>query len=380
MLVSQRCWAEVDLDALRQNLSWIRHQVGPETQIMTVVKADAYGHGLKQIAALLMQSGADIFGVANLTEARAIRSVGKGWPILMLGACLPAEIDLAVRENVMATISSLDEARAFSRAAASRKRIASAHLKVDTGMGRLGASSESIPDLVGQIQRLPNLKLCGLYTHFSSVESDSKNTRRQRRQLEDLARELSELGTRFDHIHCANSGGLLWESAGTCNTVRPGLLVYGITPPGGRRNASDLKAHLLPAMSLKCRVSFLKTVTKGAPLSYGGTFVAPRRMNIATLGAGYGDGYPRAAGNRARVLIGGRLCPVVGRVTMDQTLVDVSRVPKVIAGDEAVLFGSQGTKSITATDLAAWCDTIPWEILTRISGRVPRVYLGAHAA
>ena len=177
MLVSQRCWAEVDLDALRQNLAWIRHHAGQDTLVMTVVKADAYGHGLKQIAALLMQSGTDIFGVANLTEARAIRSVGKGWPILMLGACLPHEIDIAIRENVMATISSLEEARAFSLAAAKRKRTARLHVKVDAGMSRLGARPESIPELVDQIQRLPSLKLCGLYAHYSSVDSDARLTR-----------------------------------------------------------------------------------------------------------------------------------------------------------------------------------------------------------
>lgn len=347
---------------------------------MTVVKADAYGHGLKQIAALLMQSGADIFGVANLTEARAIRSVGKGWPILMLGACLPDEIDLAIRENVTATLSSLDEARAFSRAAVSIKRIATAHLKVDTGMGRLGAPPEDIPNLVDQIQRLPNLKLSGLYTHYSSVESDPTKTRRQRRLFDKLTCTLTRSGTEFDHIHCANSSGLLWETGGTGNTVRPGLLVYGVAPPGARRGVSMIKAHLLPAMSLKCRVSFLKSVPRGTSLSYGGSFVAPRQMKIATLSAGYGDGYPRAAGNRARVLVGGRLCPVVGWVTMDQTLVDVSRVAPVNVGDEAVLFGDQGKKRITATELADWCDTVPWEILTRISGRVPRIYLGGHAA
>ncbi len=375
-----RCWAQVDLDVLRQNLAWIRHEAGPDTRLVTVAKADAYGHGLKQIAALFMQSGTDVFGVANLNEARAIRSTGEGWPVLMLGACLPHERRTAVRDNVMATVSSLAEARAFSDAAVKLHSTAQLQLKIDTGMGRLGAPTRDIVMLATQISELPNVCLTGIWTHFHSVESNPRATTAQRRVFENAVKELSGAGFDFEFIHSGNSGALLWEPIAPCNAIRPGLLVYGVLPPGNRRIPTSLGSHLRPVMSLKCRVSHLRTVAKGASLSYGQTFTAARRMKIANLSAGYGDGYPFAAGNRAKVLINGCPCRVVGRVTMDQTLVDVSRVPGIQTGDEAVLFGEQGARRIDVSKLAAWCDTIPWEILTRVTGRVPRVYLGGHAA
>ena len=380
MTNSLRCWAEVDLDALRGNLAWIRHRVGPEVKILTVVKSDAYGHGLKQIAALLMQSGTDIFGVANLTEARAIRSVGKGWPVLMLGACLPDEVEQAVVEDVMPTISTLPEAKQFSRAAARLKRQARIHVKVDTGMGRLGVAPEQARKLIVQVNRLPNLKLEGLYTHYSSVEDDAKFSRTQRQRLEGVLAELATDGIQVPLIHANNSGAIMHEPRTRFDLVRPGLVAYGIVPLGRRRVDWTLTNRLRPALAFKCRVSLVKDIRRGTSLSYGRTFVARRTMRVATLTAGYGDGYSRAASNRSKVLIGGVRCPVLGRVTMDQMMVDVSRVRKVRAGDEAVLIGRQGRDEITASELAAWCGTVPWEILTGISYRVPRIYRGGQAA
>src|SRR6266567_3834362 len=181
-----RCWAEVDLDALRENLAWIRHRVGPRVKIMTVVKADAYGHGLKQTAALLMQSGTDIFGVANLAEARSIHSVGRGWPVLMLGACLPGEVERAVLDGVRPTISSWSEARQFSRAAVRVNRVVQAHIKVDTGMGRLGVAPNKARELAAGVGRLAGIKIEGIYTHYSSVEDDIAFSRAQREQFEKL--------------------------------------------------------------------------------------------------------------------------------------------------------------------------------------------------
>lgn len=377
---SFRCWAQVDLDALRENLSWIRHRVGPSVKIMTVVKADAYGHGLKQIAALLMQSGADLFGVANLAEARAIHSVGKGWPVLMLGACLPDEVEHAVRDNVMPTISSLEEAKRFSRCAARFGKTARMHVKVDTGMGRLGVAPERATQLVVGAARLPGITVHGIYTHYSSAEDDVAFSRRQRKQFEIVLEQLAARGISIPLIHADNSAALLHESNTAFNLVRPGLLVYGVVPAGKRRLATPLQKRLRPALSFKCRVSLVKEIPKGASLSYGRSFVAPRRMRVATLTAGYGDGYLRAASNRAQVLIAGKRCAVVGRVTMDQMMVDVSRVAGVRAGDEAVLIGRQGRDEITVGELADWCGTVPWEILTNISYRVPRIYRGCQAA
>ncbi|HEY2951212.1 MAG TPA: alanine racemase [Verrucomicrobiae bacterium] len=380
MAASFRCWVEVDLNALRENLAWLRHRVGPQVRIITVVKADAYGHGLKQIAALLMQSGTDVFGVANLAEAHVIRSVGKGWPILMLGACLPDEVETAVRDDVMPTISSLEEAECFALAARRLHKTARVHVKVDTGMGRLGVAPDQAAALVGQVKRLPGIRVVGLYTHYSSAEADAAFSRRQRARFQQVITELSADLKELEFIHISNSAGLLFERDTVCNTARPGLLVYGVVPAGKRLMAAGLKNHLRPALTWKCRVSLVKEIPKRATLSYGRTFAAPRKMLVATITAGYGDGYLRAGSNRARVLIGGRRCPVLGRVTMDQMIADVSHVPQVRTGDEVVLIGRQGGDAISANDLAAWCGTVSWEVLTNITYRVPRVYRGGHAA
>ena len=370
----------MDLDALRENLAWIRHRVGSKVKVMTVVKADAYGHGLKQTAALLMQSGTDIFGVANLAEAHAIRTVGKGWPILMLGACLPDEIEAAVRDDVRTTVSSVEEARAFSASGTRHHKTVRVHLKVDTGMGRLGVDATQAFGLARKILALPGLILEGIYTHFASAEDDGSFTRRQANRFLRVLELLRHAGVEIPLVHANNSAALLLEPASNFNFVRPGLLVYGIVPRGARRFPKTLHRHLHPALSWKCRVSLVKEIQAGQRLSYGGTFVAPKPMRVATLAAGYGDGYLRAASNRAEVLIGNRRCPILGRVTMDQMLADVSQVKSVAPGDEVVLIGRQGKETITAADLARWCGTIPWEVLTAITYRVPRLYRGSQAA
>ena len=347
---------------------------------MTVVKADAYGHGLRQIAALLMQSGTDIFGVANLNEARDIRAVGRGWPILMLGACLPDEIERAVKDNVMPTLSNITEARCFSRVAKKLKCNVSAHVKVDTGMGRLGAPPAKASELLDAVARMPHINVIGLYTHYASAENDAAFSRAQRTSFQKLTKQLEADGHTFSHIHVNNSAALLHEPATLYNLARPGLLVYGVLPHGRRRPAAVLKHNLRPALSWKCRVSLVKEIPKGTPLSYGNSFTAPRKMRVATLTAGYGDGYLCSSAGQARVLIGGRQCPVLGNITMDQMLADVSRVQNIKTGDEAVLIGRQGKREITANKLAQWAGTIPWETLTAIAYRVPRVYRGGQAA
>jgi alanine racemase len=377
---SHRCWAEVSLDALRANLAWIRHRVGRRVKVLTVVKADAYGHGLKQIAAVLMQAGTDYFGVANLAEARAIHSVGAGWPVLMLGACLPDEVQDAVRDHVRPTISSLAEARAFSAAAERFGTRARVHVKVDTGMGRLGTGPEEAVGLARRVAALPGLELEGIYTHFASAEDDAVFTRAQAKLFRTVLNALTLAGMRPPLVHSNNSAALLYEPDTTFNLVRPGLLVYGIVPPGCRPQETSLRRRLRPALSFHARVSLVKEIPKGASLSYGRAFIAPRKLRVATITAGYGDGYLRAGSNRAEVLIRGRRCRVLGRITMDQTVVDVSRVPGVSNGDEAVLIGQQGGQKITANEVATWCGTIPWEVLTGITYRVPRIYRGGQAA
>jgi alanine racemase len=347
---------------------------------MTVVKADAYGHGLKQIAGLLMQCGTDLFGVANLVEARTIRSVGPGWPVLMLGACLPEEIGQAVRDEIMVTVSSAGEAEAFAAAAKEADTTAVLHLKVDTGMGRLGCPPVEAEALIDRIDRMENVRLAGLYTHFASVEDEFHYTQRQRTLFEKLITALDAKQRSFEYLHANNSAAILLEESEPYNTVRPGLLVYGVLPFGRRKIELETGAQVTPVLSLKCRVTYVKDVPKGNRLSYGGTYTTSRTTRVATISAGYGDGYLRAGSDRANVLIRGERCSVLGRITMDQMLVDVTKIRDVQAGDEVVLIGRQGKQVLTATEIAQWSESVPWEVLTMITYRVPRIYRGTQAS
>jgi len=380
-----RCWAEVDLNALRENLAWIRHRVGPLTQIMTVVKADAYGHGLKEIASHLMNCGTNAFGVANLHEAYDIRSRGQGWPILMLGACTKDEIEYAIRLKVMGTVSTLDEAEAYVAVAKKMKATALIQVKVDTGMGRLGVETDEALALVRQLKNMEEqegcIRLKGVYTHLAAVEDDEDFTKNQLEQFSSLVKQLLSAGIGLDYTHASSSGGILFEDNSLFNTTRPGLIIYGIAPTGSRVPEGKIQDFLRPALSLKCRVSLVKNIPAGKTLSYGHTYTSPKPMKVATLTAGYGDGYHRAASGKVYVLIHGQRCPILGRITMDQMIVDVSAVQvSVRNGDVAVLIGRQGEESITAAQVAEWAGTIPWEILTSISYRVHRAYLGINAS
>ena len=380
MTRERRCWVEVDLDALRNNLSWIRHRVGGDRKVMTVVKADAYGHGLKQIAGHLMQNGTDFFGVANLEEAHAIRMTGNDWPILMLGSCLDAELRQAVEWGVSMTISSQEELNRLHQAAERQKKTAKIHLKVDTGMGRLGCSPDEVMKLVEAINASESLQFEGLFTHFADVETDVEFTRSQRHLFRSVLPHFGRKISLPPWVHACNSGALVYDRTPIGNMVRPGLLVYGIAPLGNRKPVGSLHRRLKPALTLHSRVTHIKWVHRGDTLSYGRTFKARCKMKVATLSCGYGDGYPLAASNQADVLIRGIRCPVLGRVTMDQTMVDVTSMPEVAAGDWVTLIGSQGKDSVSATELATRTGSIPWHVLTNITHRVPRIYRGTRAS
>jgi alanine racemase len=361
-----RCWVEVDLDALRQNITSLRARVGPRVKILAVVKADAYGHGLPQIARVLMQTGIYGFGVANLTEAIVVRQLGgPGWPILMFGSALAFELDKLVEHEIITTISSADEARQLNAAAARHHRVHPIHVEVDTGMGRVGCWHEQAPVLLREIATLPNLRLTGLYTHFPSAD---ENPQRSRQALALFQNTCPPDPQRLRHA--ANTAALLNLPETHLDMVRPGLALYGIAP------------GLMPILTFKARVAFVKDVAPGRTISYGETFIAPRPMTVATVAVGYADGFARHLSNKAHVLIAGRRCPVIGRVTMDQIMVDVTGLPPVHSGDEVVIIGRQGAQEITARDVADWEGTIPWEVLCGITktARVPRVYTGLTAA
>lgn len=347
---------------------------------MTVVKADAYGHGLKQIAGHLMQNGTDFFGVANLEEAHAIRMTGRDWPILMLGSCLATELQQAVEWGVSITVSSLQELTRLHRVAEHQKKTAKVHLKVDTGMGRLGCAPGSVMELAETINAAQQLHFEGIYTHFADVESDVEFTRAQKSMFRSVLRQFGRSDLLPPCVHSCNSGALIYDRTPIGNVVRPGLLVYGIIPPGSRKPVGAMHRRLKPSLAFHSRVTHIKWIGRGDSLSYGRTYKAKRRTKVATLSSGYGDGYPLAASNQADVLIRGIRCPVLGRVTMDQTMVDVTAVPEVTVGDRVTLIGTQGQDTVSATELASRTGSIPWQVLTNITYRVPRLYRGIRAS
>ena len=365
-----RCWAEVDLEALRHNATVCGRIAGPACELMAIVKADAYGHGLERVVEALADS-VPWFGVANLAEARraerAAAAMDRRPSILVLSTCLPDEREHVVAGGFAASISTAEELDDYGEIAARRGETARLHLVVDTGMGRMGCLPEQCEFLRKRAQDLPGVRIEGVASHFPSADEDSVFTRQQIDQFRRLA-----MGGGECYVHLANSAGLLGFSREIdfAALARPGLAIYGISPLGG------VGLDLRPALSLRSRVTLVRDLPAGHSISYGRTFVTPEPMRVATLGFGYGDGYPRhLSGTGAAVLIGGRRCPLLGRVTMDQVVVDVSMLPERIApGDEAVLIGRQGDEEITAVELAERAGTIPWEILTGITSRVERLY------
>ena len=367
-----RCWAEIDLAALERNLRLIRASLPAHIRYVAVVKADAYGHGLHHAAARLMHSGADLFAVANVTEAAALRELGPGWPILILSPLLPEEDRCLADYDLAATVSCADEVTRFDAVGRASGRPVAVHLKIDTGMGRLGVWHEEAPALCARILAAPHLRLAGIFTHFASPDDDAAFTAEQRRRfLAALARcENVEAGGIF--IHADNSSGLeTMPGASPFNAVRVGLLQFGILP---HPNSMLAQVHTEPVFSFHTRVGLVKRLPQGTTISYGRTHTLRRDSTVAILCAGYGDGIPRAASNRAQVLIRGRRCPVLGRVTMDQTIVDVTDVPGVQCGDAVVLVGRQGGEEITIGEFSRHADTIQWETLCSVTKRVPRLY------
>lgn len=370
-----RCWAEIDLNALERNLRLIRASLPRHMRYVAVVKADAYGHGLHHAAARLMVAGADLFAVATLSEAAALREIGPGWPVLILSPILPEEDRFLADYDLAVTVSTIDEVRRFAAAAHAAQRAISVHLKIDTGMGRLGVWHAQAPELWRSIVDTPELRLAGIFTHFASPDDDLAFTEEQRRRFLTAIDRFDGLNRDSLFIHADNSGGLeTIATAGPFNAVRIGLLQFGIQPRP-RALLADLSPE--PVFRFATRVGVVKNLPAGNTISYGRTHRLRRDTTLAVLCAGYGDGVPRAISNRGQVLIRGLRCPILGRVTMDQTIVDVTDVPEVSCGDEAVLFGRQGTAEISVVEFSTWADTIPWEILCSVSKRVPRVYHSA---
>lgn len=367
----RRCWAEIDLAALERNLGKIQLALPPHIKYMAVVKADAYGHGVHQMVARLMQCKADYFAVANVFEAAEVREIGAGWPILVLGALLPEEDSYLLEHDLIATVSSLEESKRLNELGARHGQKVRVHLKIDTGMGRMGVFYQEAAELYQHLQNAPHISLEGIYTHFSSADSDPEFTAEQRRRFLTTLETLGELPTDL-LIHADNSAGLeSFSSSSPFNAVRIGLLQFGLVP-----YKDSLLSRLVPepVFSFHSRISLIKTLPSGMDISYGRTHTLKEASKIAVITAGYGDGLPTAVSNRAAVLIRGHRCKILGRVTMDQTMVDVTHVPDATCGDTVTFIGRQKQDSIDVAEFSDWAQCIPWETFCSITKRVPRIY------
>ena len=363
---------EIDLSSLERNLRRISAALPSSIRYIAVVKADAYGHGLAPIVTRLMRGGADLFAVANVNEAAQIRELSSGWPLLVLSPLLPGEESLIFDSDVIPTLSSHDEA---SRLASVAKRLGKplpVHLKIDTGMGRAGIWHGSALALYQELVKMPHLKLAGVFTHFSSAETDPEFTQHQRELFLETLESLPGLDPNELLIHADNSAALDSLSPnGPFNAVRVGLLQFGIRPYS-KSLFGTIKVE--PVFSLHARVGLIKDLPAGTGIGYGRTNIIAQETRIAIITAGYGDGIPTSVSNRGFALIRGRRCPVLGRVSMDQTAVDVSGLPLVSVADTATLIGRQGDDSIEITEFSSWANQIPWEILCSVTKRVPRIY------
>jgi len=369
-------WAEIDLSAVIHNVRAVRRQVGAGPEIMAVVKADAYGHGALQVSRAALDAGASRLAVALVQEAVQLRSAGIEAPLLVFGEPYHGEAELILRHGLTSVIYNMETARSLSGIAAAAGRCVQAHVKVDTGMGRVGVPMEHALDFVRRVKDLGGLTLEGICTHFATAdEADHCFTHRQAASFESLCRELTLAGINIPLRHAANSGAILQHPDTHLNLVRPGIMLYGLYPSSQTRRTTELR----PAMRWITHVAQIKTIPPGCTVSYGRTFFARSATTVATMPVGYADGYRRSLSNLGKVLVAERRSPVIGRVCMDMTMIDVTEIPGVRLGDEVVLMGRQGRSEITADEMAQWLGTINYEALTGIGKRVPRLYPGCSA-
>jgi alanine racemase len=363
MTETHRCWAEIDRDALRYNAGVVRERIG-SAEMLAVVKANAYGHGLVGVAETLA-SEVQLFGVANLEEAVALRQAGLSHPVIILGPALAEERSMIVERKFIPTISAFEEAEAFDRIGP-----VAINFKVDTGMGRMGVPEGEGLAVFKKVAALGNVRVHSVSTHMPVSNEDIEFTRGQLARFRNLLSQFRAEVPGDYKAHVLQSTGTLAFNDPPPEVVRAGIMLYGISP------LPEFQRLLRPAMTWKTRIALIRDMPAGHGISYGRTFITPRPMRVATLSAGYADGYPRQISNRgAAMLVRGKRCPLLGRVTMDLMVIDVSDLPEAAVGDEVVLMGRQGGEEISATDLAELAGTINWDIVTRIGSRVRRVYV-----
>ena len=363
--------AQIDLDALAFNFRQLQKRVRKGVRILAVVKADAYGHGALPISRKLERLGVEYLGVAIAEEGVELRKGGVKAPILVLGGIYGGDIEKIFRFNLTPVVFHKDTLKSISKVAQGGKRKIRVHVKVDTGMGRLGVPLPLWPNFLKEIAHFPKVEIEGILSHFSMMNEEDY-TKHQWDQFLGAVKCAEELGIRCRYLHMASSAMLATSSHYSGSLVRPGIMLYGAYPSPVLKNL----IHLKPVMTLKTRIHFLKSVPSGFRISYGGTFVTRKESLIATLPIGYADGYSRTLSNRGEVLVRGKRAPIVGKVCMDFIMVDVTDIPKVSLGDEVVLIGSQGKEVITAEEIADRINTISYEVFCSIGKRIPRIYKG----
>jgi alanine racemase len=361
-------WAEINLKNLAHNFRQIKRLLQTKTKVMVCVKADAYGHGLIPVAKKLISCGVDYLGVASIDEGIKLREADIKIPVLILSLVLKKDILPLFKYDLIPTVCTDELAFTLNNLAKKLGKPLKIHIKVDTGMGRIGILYKDASAFIKKVHKLKFIRIEGISTHLACADINSKFTLHQIEVFNHIIKKLNQQGIQIPLVHAANSLGVINYPVSHFNLVRPGLVIYGLYPKEG------LKINLKPVLSLKTRIIYFKRVPAGWGISYGHTYITKRNNTIVTLPIGYGDGYPRNLSNLAPVLIKGKRFKVTGRVCMDQIMVDVGKFAVKI-GDEVVLIGAQGKNKITAEELACLSDTIPYEIVCSLGNRIPRVYI-----
>lgn len=364
-------WAEIDLRLIKQNINIIRKHIGNSVKILVVIKADAYGHGLHEVSRTVLASGVEWLGVTSIAEALELRKFNPDARILVLSAGMYDHSKLIVKHNLTPIISSRQMAELLNKEGEDNNEKVNVHIKIDTGMGRLGIWHENALDFIKFVSKMPHIRIEGICSHFASVSSkeiDMEFTKEQLKNFKNLVEKAARLGIYIPIRHIANSGAMLLLKEASLDLVRVGISVYGLLPS----QEFNITLSLKPVLSLKSRVAYLKDVIPGRSISYGRTYKIKEKTRIATIPIGYSNGYPRSLSNNGQVLIREKRAQVVGIVTMDQIMVDVGHIQGVNVGDTVVLIGEQGKEKITAAEVGQWAGTIAYEILCKLN--VPRVY------
>lgn len=377
MKIFRPIWAEIDCDKVEKNLKQVRCAVGEKVKIIGVVKADAYGHGAIPVSRCLLHAGAECLAVASLEEAVELREAGIKADILALGYTQPGWASQAVEHDIIQTVYHLGLAHALSKEAVRQKKTARAHIKIDTGMGRVGLQAERAAIFVREVASLENLQVEGIYTHLSCADdADDETTPSQLEKFNSLLDDLLNCNIKIPIRHAANSAAAIRYPESRYDAVRPGIVLYGLVPS---ISVKEEFSQFKPIMTIKSTVVEIKTIPAGARVSYSGAFAAKKPTRVATIPAGYADGFSRALSNRGTVLVNGHSAPIIGNICMDFMMADVTNAPRVSVGDDVVLVGRQGNLEITIDDLASIMNTINYEVVSLIGKRVHRVYVNYHA-